>query len=140
MLGQEIEAVLPELRAQAESLMVDTCRITADGEGEGDWNDANGTYDQPERVTVYEGKCRLRRPSAAPRDADSGEALWSVDDYVLSLPVEGSEDVADGHAVEMVSSSLDAAVVGLELTVAGGHWQSHSTARRVPCKVVTRDA
>lgn len=125
-------------RAAAEALMVDTCRIT--GPGEPVWDDANGVYTDGTPTTIYEGKCRLRKPAAAPQSADAGEAAWAVDQYVLSLPVVGSEDVADGHDVEMLTSELDAAVVGLLLTVSGGHWQTHSTARRVPCRVATRDA
>jgi hypothetical protein len=137
-LNDAVAAALPELRAQAESLMVDTCRITAAGAPV--WDDANGVYTDGPATTVYEGKCRLRRPSAGPQDTDAGEAGWSVDTYILSLPVVGSEAVSDGHAVVMLTSANDPAAVGLELTVSGGHWQSQSTARRVPCKVVTRDA
>ena len=137
MLGDAIAAALPELRAHAESMMVDTCRVTADGTAV--WDDETGTYTPGEGSTVYEGKCRLRKPSAAPRDADAGETAWTVDDYVLSLPVIGSEGVADGQEVEILSSAFDPAAVGLRLTVLGGHWQTQSTARRVPCRVVTRD-
>jgi hypothetical protein len=63
-----------------------------------------------------------------------------VDDYTLSLPVVGSEDVANGHDVEILTSANDPAAVGMLLEVVGGHWQSQSTARRLPCKVVSRDA
>jgi len=138
MLGDAVAAELPYLRAQAESLMVDTCRITGDGTPV--WNDTDGVFVPGARVTVYEGKCRLRKPSAAPRDVDSGEAGWAVADFVLSLPIDGSEAVANGHAVEILTSANDPAAVGLLLEVQGGHWQSQSTARRLPCKVVTRDA
>lgn len=139
MLGDAIAAELPALRREAESLMVDSCRITADGSAPV-WDDATGTYTPATGATVYEGRCRLRKPSAAPRDVDSGEAGWAVDDYVLSLPVDGSEAVAGGHTVEVLSSANDPAAVGMLLEVQGGHWQSQSTARRLPCKVVTRDA
>ena len=137
MLGEDIAAHLPELRAHAESLMQDTCRVTSAGAPV--WNDTTGTYAPGTASTVYEGKCRLRKPSAAPQGVESGEAAWTVDDYVLSLPLVGSEDVAGGHDVEIVTA-LDPAAVGLLLTVTGGHWQTHSTARRIPCRVVARDA
>jgi hypothetical protein len=138
MLSWDVAAELPGLRAEAEALMVDTCRVTAAGAPV--WDDANGVYTDGAPTTIYEGKCRLRRPSAAPQVTDSGEAAWAVDLYVLSLPVVGSEAVVDGHDVEMLTSANDPAAVGLRLTVQGGHWQSQSTARRLPCKVVTRDA
>ena len=138
MLGESIAAELPLIRAQAESLMVDSCRITAPGAPT--WDDATGTYTPGAGATVYEGKCRLRKPSAAPQNVDAGEAGWAVDDYVLSLPVLTSAGVKDGHEVEILSSVFDPAAVGLLLTVSGGHSQTHSSARRLPCKVVSRDA
>lgn len=118
--------------------MVDTCLITT--EGDPVWDEADGIFTTGEPFTVYDGPCRLRKPSAAPQGVDVGEAGWAVDDYVLSLPVAGSENVADGHTVEIVTSVNDPAAVGLLLTVSGGHWQTNSTARRLPCKVVSRDA
>jgi hypothetical protein len=138
MLGEDIAAVLPELRREAESLMVDTCRITTPGEPV--WDEGDGAFTPGEPTTIYEGHCRLRKPSAAPRAVDSGEAAWDVDDYTLSLPIDGSEAVKDGHDVEMLTSAYDPAAVGLLLEVLGGHWQSQSTARRLPCRVVSRDA
>ena len=86
-LHDAIAAELPYLRAQAESLMVDTCEITAAGEPV--WDEGDGIFTPGAATTVYEGKCRLRKPSAAPRDTESGETTWAVDDYVLSLPVVG---------------------------------------------------
>ncbi len=138
MLGYDVASSLPGLRAEAESLMVDTCRITTPGTAT--WDDSTGVYTDGAPTTIYEGKCRLRRPAAAPQTTDAGEAAWAVDLYVLSLPVDGSEDVADGHDVEILTATNDPDLVGLTLTVTGGHWQTHATARRLPCKVVTRDA
>ena len=139
-LGEKVGALLPRFRAQAESLMVDTCRITGPGTL-GTWDANAGTYvGATPGPTVYEGVCRLRRPAPNPQNADAGEAVWAVDVLILSLPVDGSEDVADGHTVEMLTSAFDPAAVGLLLTVQTGHWQTHSTARRVPVKVATRDA
>lgn len=118
--------------------MQDTCKITSTTPGA--WDDSTGTYGAPTVTTVYQGRCRLRRPAAAPQTTDAGDAAWAVDVLVLSLPVDGSEGVADGHSVEMLTSAHDPAVVGLLLEVQSGHWQSQSTARRLPVKVVTRDA
>ena len=137
-LGQAIAAALPTLRAEAESMMVDTCRITAGGSTT--WDEATGVYTTTGGATVYEGACRLRMPRTTGSPADVGETTWAVDDAVVSLPIVGSEDVERGHVVEMLTSPNDADVVGLLLTVQSGHWQTNSTARRVPCKVVTRDA
>jgi len=135
MLGDDIAAALPELRAAAESLMVDTCRVTTLSAPV--WDGPSGEYLPGTTATIYEGKCRLRRPVAAPQATDAGETTWAVDVLVLSLPILGSESVADGHDVEILTSAHDPATVGLTLKVQGGHWQTHSTARRFPVKVVT---
>lgn len=137
MIGDDLAAALPELRAQAESMMRDTCVITGDG-GEPVWNDETGTYDTPASVTIYTGKCRLRMPRAAGTRVDSGAATWAVDDGVLSLPVDGSQAVTAGH-VAVVTLGSDP-LTTVRATVQATHAQTDSTARRLPVKVVSRDA
>ena len=136
-LGGDIAWALPGLRAEAESMMVDTCVITGPG-GSPVWDDATGTYTTPAGVTVYEGACRLRMPRTIGSKSEAGEASWSVDDGVLSLPVTGSEDVAAGHVAVVTLTNDPAATV--KVTVQAAHIQTNSTARRLPVKVVARDA
>ena len=138
MLSDPITSALPELRAHANSLMVDACIVTRGGEPV--WDDATGTYTPGPDTTVYEGRCRLRNAAPAPQNADAGETAWAVDLVVVSLPVVGSEAVADGDTVTVTASSFDAAAVGTVLTVQSAHVQTHSTARRLSCQVVSRDA
>ena len=137
-LGSGIAAALPEFRAHAESLMVDACIVTRDVAAT--WDPGTGTYIPNPATTVYEGKCRLRNAAPAPQNADAGETTWAVDLVVVSLPVVGSEGVADGDTVTVTASSFDAAAVGTVLTVQSAHVQTHSTARRLSCQVVSRDA
>ena len=136
-LGNDLAAALPGMRAQAESMMTDSCVIT-DGTGEPVWNNDTGTYDVPAGATVYSGKCRLRMPRMTGSRVDVGEASWAVDDGVLSLPVDGSEAVAAGH-VAVVTLRNDSAA-SVTVTVQATHVQTASTARRLPVKVVARDA
>lgn len=136
MIGDDLAAVLPELRAQAESMMRDTCVITA--EVAGGWNDDTGTYDEPTQTTIYSGKCRLRMPRAAGARVESGAATWAVDDGVLSLPVDGSQAVTAGHVAVVTLSNDPLGTV--RVTVQATHAQTDSTARRLPVKVVSRDA
>lgn len=138
MLGHDIAAALPELRAHAESLMVDSCIVTRGGEPT--WDDATGTYTPGAATTVYEGKCRLRNAAPAPQTADAGETVWAVDLVVVSLPVAGSEGVLDGDTVTVTASAHDPAAAGTVLTVQAAHVQTFSTARRLSCQVVSRDA
>jgi hypothetical protein len=136
-LGDDIAAVLPELRAQAESRMRDTCVITASAAGT--WDDATGTYTDPTETTVYEGKCRVRQPSPTGGQVDSGTAVWTVDHAVVSLPIDGTDMIGPGHFVTITASAEEPARVGWVLTVEAGHYQTDSTARRLPCRVVSRD-
>jgi hypothetical protein len=144
-LGQDIAAALPELRAQAESLMQDACTITVPGEGRGPWNDETGTYDPPAPVTLYSGKCRVRQPNTSGNTADAGEATFSVSDRIVSIPLSGS-GYASGvvgipvHAtvtMTAVSPVGDPAMVGKAFTyLSPASQQTHPTARRMRCKEV----
>ena len=136
-LGDAVAAALPELRAEAESMMRDSCVITGPG-GDPVWNDTTGQYETPAGSTVYSGKCRLRMPRTAGTRTEAGDATLAVDDGVLSLPVAGSEDVGSGH-VAVVTLGNDP-MATITVTVQATHVQTDSTARRLPVKVVARDA
>jgi len=60
---------------------------------------------------------------------------------VVSLPIT---DPASGGVVDGCTGTVTAAgdprMVGLVLVAQAGHWQTDSTARRIPCQVVSRDA
>lgn len=139
-LASEIAAALPVLRIEAEARMTSTCTATTPGVlTEDDWNPATGEYDDPEPVTVYTGKCRLRW-QPAPQDADAGETTWAADrSGTLSTPIDAAP-LPDGALVTITANPNDPEMVGLELTVLGVHFQTDSTARRYPVQVVTRDA
>lgn len=139
-LASAIAAALPQLRAEAEARMTSTCTATTPGEPV--WDDVAGEYTPGPVTTLYTGPCRLRMGNPAPQNADAGETTWAVDRGVLSLPISDatSADVVDGALVTITANPNDPAVVGLELTVLAGHFQTDSTARRLPVQVVTRDA
>ena len=138
MLGPDVVATLPGLRAQAESLMVDACTVTRAGEPF--WDEVTGTYTPGAGSTLYTGKCRVRMPDASSSETEAGEASWSLRGAVVSLPVVGSESVRVGDVVTVTASVWDAALVGQAFTVAGLHSQSLSSARRLKCEAVDRDA
>lgn len=141
MLADDIAWALPELRAEAESRMTSTCVATIPGEGDPVWNPDTQQWDDPVE-TVYEGPCRLRMGNPAPQNADAGETSWAVDRTpTLSLPLSDptSAAVVDGVQVTITGNPNDPAMVGLRLRVLSGHYQTDSTARRVPVEVVSRD-
>lgn len=139
MIGDDLAAALPELRAQAESRMRDTCIVTGPG-GEPAWDEGSGTYTTPDGATVYEGKCRVRQASPTGAQASPGDAAWSVDHAVVSLPVDGTDSIGPGHVIVITTAADEPSRAGWKFTVEAGHYQTDSTARRLPCKVVSRDA
>jgi Family of unknown function (DUF6093) len=119
-------------RRRAEALMLDSCTITRPGEGKGTWNEATGTYDPPAPVTVYSGRCKVqtRDVQVATTDVAGREAF--IVEWRLDLPVVGSESVREGDTATITASALDAALVGLVLTIQGPHVGTAKTARRLP--------
>lgn len=140
MLAHDVEAELPTWRAEAESRMTSTCEATTPGEQV--WNPTAGVYIDQGPVVHYTGPCRLRMGNPAPQNADAGETTWAADRGVLSLPISdpSSANVLDGMTVTITANPNDPAMVGLELTVLAPHYQTDSTARRLPVQIVTRDA
>lgn len=136
--ADRIAATLVKGRTLAESMMVDSCVV--ERHGEDTWNAADGIYTDGATLVVYNGKCRVRNAQPNPQMADAGEAAWSSDLVYVHLPVTGSEAVKDGDVVRITAAANDSALVDLEAHVTGLHVQTNATARRLPCRVVTRDA
>lgn len=139
MIGLEVDWALPSLRAEAESLMVDTCRITRAGSGDPVFDPETGQYTPPARVTVYEGKCRLQVQSviAGSSKTGAGERATVVQDAELQLPVEATVSVVVNDVAEMLTAALDPAHVGRMLTVKALHSKTHATSRRLRVMEVT---
>ncbi len=136
-LGAAIAGALPGLRAQAESMMRDTCTITRPGAQT--WDDAAGAYTTGGApVQLYAGPCRVRRPNLAEREALAGDADWTLAGAVVSIPVDGTTDDLLGATVHVVGCEMDPALTGRDLTVTGPHSQSQATARRLRCVEVAR--
>ena len=131
-LGDDIAAALPALRAEAESRMTDTWRITRPGEPV--WDEETGKYTTPD-VTVYNGPGRLKFASAVVSDVEAGGQLIAAQRPRLDLPVSTSGGVRVGDTAVLTASRNDAASVGLRVTIEGVFFQTDATARRFPVEV-----
>jgi len=135
-------AELAEHRGDAESRMVDTCRITRPGDGPRVPNPETLAYEGPAPVTVYEGKCRIpRRVAGSAQSSDAGEATWQVGEYPLAIPLDGDgyvagETVGVGQTVEYLTSTTDPDLVGRSYGITGVSHQTHATERRFRMKEV----
>ena len=137
MLGHDVAAALPALRAQAESLMVDSCTITAPAAST--WDEDAGAHVPGVPTVVYSGPCRVQIPQSVPGAPVAGEAEWSTAAVVVSIPVVGSEPVRVGATVTITAAEHDSALVGAEYTVVGIPLaKTHATARRLRCEAVAR--
>lgn len=120
-------------RAAAESLMSSSCTITRPG-GEPVWDDATGTYTDPEPVVTYSGKCRIRPAATWGREASAGEADVLLSAFRIQLPFTAT-GVDTGQKVT-VDSSPDPALVGRALIVRFvPDMGDHITARRLTCEL-----
>lgn len=138
-LGTAIAGALPGMRAEAESMMTDCCVVRDPSAASRTWDEATGAYTMGTAPVVYSGKCLVREASPSPSGSAAGEAAWTVRRVIVHLPVKGSKAVRQGHTVTVTQCPNDSAMVGLTATVAAFHAQTNSTARRLPCEVVTRD-
>ena len=121
---------LLEGRRQAESLMVDTCRITSGGEPVTDPDTGEVTN---ERTVVYEGRCKVQSKAAAIQSAEAGEASFTVVSREVHIPANAAE-IRDGFEVEITTSLLNSFTVGKVYRVDGFTPDSFDTAFRLPVK------
>jgi hypothetical protein len=122
-------AQIAAARAKFESQMRGTYRVTRAGAAvwnpETLQNDATG-------ATVYEGRGRLRAVNTQEHGGDAADQAFIESQFILSLPIVGSEGVSKGDAVECLDDPSDAALVGRRFIVTWPAAQSDATARRLP--------
>ena len=128
-LGADIAAALPELRVQAESRMTASCTITRPGD-EVVWNPET-MQNESLPVTVYTGRCRVRAGGQQDRAENAADQSFMASQYILSLPVVGSEGVRRDDTVTITGCPEDAALVGDVFRVVAESAGSQTTARRL---------
>lgn len=129
----EILATIAEGRAEIESLMLATCRITKPGTGTPTFDEATGQYTDPPRVPVYEGKCRIQVKADINSnvvETTAGEREWTYLTMTLQLPIEGSEAVRPDDICEILTSPEDSSLEGRLLNIQGMYHKSAATHRR----------
>lgn len=140
-LADDIAAALPTLRAEAESMMLDACRIERPGAGQGVFNEATGQYDPPASTLVYEGPCRVQVTDGLNvQDAQAGERLVTIQRLTLHLPVSTSAGVQVDDVAVMTVATYDDALLGRRYRVDGLHAKSGATARRVQVEGISAGA
>lgn len=161
MIHDAIAAALPELRAHAESLMVDSCSITRrrldeSGEPVREMDpvtlELTDVWDE-----VYAGRCRVQRPGAVMvgREPVVGGVEYNVetvhvqvpltvlgvkaDDRVTITAVNGIDDHETLRAAFLANplEGSDPDSLGLVASVRVNQHKTHATKRTLVCEEVT---
>lgn len=120
-------------RAAAEALMEDACAITRGAPKT--FNTTTGAYAQGSGTPVYTGKCRVRMPNVAEASAEFAGLDVTTQTVIVSVPVSAT-GIKVGDAVT-ITAAQDAELVDRVFRVMGLHFQTHSSARRLRCEVVS---
>lgn len=121
-------------RARAESLMLDTCRITrASGEEVTDPTTGEVTFPG---ATVYEGRCKVQTAQVQEATPDAAGRRFTIQASQLHLPITAGP-VAVGDIVEMLTGSLDEQLATARYRITATHHKSLATAQRVEVEEVT---
>lgn len=130
MIGADVAATLPDLRAQAESRMTETVRIGREVDG---FDPLTGDASVELDPIRYVGKGRVRFPSYAVEQASPVSQPVASQIVVVSIPV-GVATVYKGDVVEVTASTADGGVIGRRFTVTGQPLVGQVTAYRIPVK------
>lgn len=133
MIGADIAAALPELRAQAESLMVDAVLIERRA-GQSTDQVTGKVVDVFE--PVWSGKCRWLRPVTWDNPTQVADSEIAKVDRDMRLPVDGTGEVRRGDRVTCTASAHDPARVGEVAWVRVVETQSQPVHRRLLCREV----
>ena len=133
MLVDDVAHALPELRAQAESLMTSTCTIRESATGE-PVTGPDGEVTFPPGAVVYSGPCRIRPVSPQGRSVEAGGGEMFAFDYLVSVPFVAT-GIREGMPLH-IDASPDPAAVGLDLEIQQVARGDNITARRLACSEV----
>ena len=103
MIGDALRAVLPELRQQAESMMVTPCAIHRGGTVTAD--PATGADVIVGGVSVYDGGCAFLRSESEVRDAEVADSTTAERRIPVAVPV-GSGPFLRGDVLSALGSTF----------------------------------
>lgn len=133
MIGHDIAAALPELRAHVESMMTDTIRL----------EHVTGSAPDPDTLamvdtyaTDYLGPGRVQRPDTQVSEPVAGEVEFGALRATIQLPIAVAT-AKRGQRVTVVASG-DPGLVGKAFSVLGVPSKSHATMRRLMCEEVVQ--
>lgn len=135
MLADAIRAALPELRAEAERTMVDSCTIRRPN---GTTLDPETLEEVPAYLDVYAGPCRVQRSGAlSPGEQAPGGYEFGVDAVLSQLPLSATGILrGDVFTVTAVGDISDPDLLDVVATVQANLTKTHATKRTLVCEQV----
>ena len=136
MLGDAIAAELPYLRAQAESLMVDTLFVEVLTGAM--TTDPVTLAEVPEWAEMYAGHGRVQRPGAlSPREQVNGGFEFGIKSLIAQLPLS-AVGIQRGMRVTVtaVGPLTDPDLLDVVATVQANLSKTHPTKRTLVCEEV----
>lgn len=127
MIGGILTGVIPFLREQAESMMLDACTVHRPGAPVTD--PVTGVV-APGLTLVYTGKCKVQQTISQASNPTAGGHSYTVQDVRWDTPVSAGPFMVN-DVVTVSSSVLDPQMVGHKFRVAELFHKSSATAQRV---------
>lgn len=132
-LADDVLAVLPRLRAEAEALMFDSC--TVDRPGEVTTNPDTGVVGSG-LTRVYEGKCKIQQTLAQSSNPTAGGHSFTVQSTRWDTPITAGPFAID-DVVTLTDATLDPQLAGRVYRVVELFHKSGATAQRVRVEEVS---
>ena len=136
MLGHDVAAALPDFRAHAESLMVDTVFVEVLTD-EVD-TDPVTLVETPVWAEVYAGPGRIQRPGAlSPREQVNGAYEFGIKSLLAQLPLSAT-GIERGMRVTVVAVGplTDLDLLDVVATVQANLSKTHPSKRTLVCEEV----
>lgn len=133
MISDDVTAALPEMRQQAESLMVDAGELR--GPGTRTLDEDSGQYVDVPGPLKYAGKAKLQTTEALGNDAEAGDRQVMVTRFRVDLPMSAPQAAVD-DVFTFTSSKFDPQVAGKRFRVTSLIEKSFMTARRIAVEEV----
>lgn len=128
----DVIGVLPFLRTQAESLMLDSCTVQRPGEPTTDPDTGAVT---PSLSAVYTGPCKVQQTIAQSSNPTAGGHQFTIQDSRVDFPVAAGPLMVD-DVVTVTASVLDPQLVGTVFRIVELFHKSMATAQRTRVETV----
>lgn len=136
MLGSDLAAALPELRAQAESRMRETVVVRRPAADVTISDDTVIDGAEFEPTPVYSGCARLKASGLQPQVVESADASVTVQRPELHVPDDAPE-LLPGDVATFASDTFTPRLRGKVYRVDAGHAVTDTTAQRVPVTLLS---